>query len=297
MDKSTKDIKGRLIVIYTSAYQIHDTDDKGYSCRDEYLLVNSVGYYEFDEPYGATHRKNGRKDYYLSYNHAGNVKVRVKQKNYEIGAGTVFIYRPFEEQYYGQANKEPIASYWVHFTGYGLLELLEKAGLGEENIFVTGTNDEIPELFEKLIIEVFEKQSSFEFLSALLLQQIIFSITRRISSNNQKVISAKQLRINETINHIHRNYEKNISIVELANIAGFSPSRYSGIFRELFNVSPKQYLIKYRLQKAKELMRHTNLTIKQISNLAGFEDQLYFSRLFKKYEKLSPLEYKKKLKT
>lgn len=280
---------------YTSAYQVPDIDDKGYNCKDEYLYINSVGYYRFDEPFGPAHRKSGRNDYYLSYNHAGNVKVRVKKKDYEIGGGNVFIYRPFEEQYYGQANKEPIASYWVHFTGYEVAELLEKAGLGKENIFFIGINDEIPYLFERLIDEIFEKQNSYKFLSALLLEQIIFLITRKTFSNNQETLSTKRLMINQSINYIHRNYEKKISIVKLSDIAGFSTSRYSGIFKELFNLSPQQYLINYRLQKAKELLRHTNLTIKQISNLTGFEDQLYFSRLFKKYEKYSPLNFKKNL--
>jgi len=100
VNKDVSDLK------YTEGYQIYDPEDKGFATREERLFVNHCGYYEFDEPYGATHRKHGRKDYYLSYNHSGKMKVKSKQKIYEIGEGTVFVYRPYEEQYYGQANKD-----------------------------------------------------------------------------------------------------------------------------------------------------------------------------------------------
>lgn len=82
-----------------------------------------------------------------------------------------------------------------------------------------------------------------------------------------------------------------LNLPDNAQFTGLSPSRYSSVFKEVYGVSPQNYLVNYRLRKAKELMRHTNLTIKQISSLTGFEDQLYFSRLFKKHEKMSPKVY------
>jgi len=94
--------------------------------------------------------------------------------------------------------------------------------------------------------------------------------------------------------YIYKNYNKKITVSELANIANLSISRYSSLFRKIIGVSPQQYIIHYRLEKACELMQHTNLNIKQIAIITGFYDQLYFSRLFKKYYKMNPSQYMKR---
>jgi len=283
---------------YQSEYRLPDIDDKGYLSRDEYLLVNCVGYYEFDEPYGATYRKYGRKDYYLSYNYSGTMKVKANGEEHKLEGGTVLIYKPNEEQYYGQANKYPISNYWVHFTGYGAAELLLKANLDNGSIFQIDINNEIPVLFEKIMNEVGDKKYYYEYTSAAFLINIIFEISRRLQfTNANKHESDREKRINQSVSFIHKNYSKNITITELSNMAGITVNYYSNVFKELIGVSPMQYIINFRLQKAKELMCYSNLNIRQIASLVGFDDQLYFSRLFKKYENLSPLDFIKNRRT
>jgi len=279
-------------VIYRSAYRIPDTDDRGFASKDEYLLVNSVGFYGFDDPWGATSRKRGRFDFYLSYNHDGIMKVLSGNNICEIGPGTVFIYRPNEEQYYGQANNITIANYWVHFTGYGATEMLIKSNLAQGNIFIIGVDNEITDLFDKMMNEIADKSHNFEVFSASILMQIFSIISRKLVSNNSIVhMNERDLLINSTVNFIHKNFANEIKVSTLANMACLSPNRYSDVFKKITGLSPKQYLISLRLQKAKELMTNTSLSIKQISSLVGITDQLYFSKLFKLYEKISPSEF------
>lgn len=276
---------------YVAEYQIPDSDDKGHSSNKEYLVVNCVGYYEFDEIYGATHRPNGRKDFYLSYNHSGSMKVRSNGINQIIHGGTVFIYRPFEEQYYGQAGKDPISNYWVHFSGYGVQEVLSKAGLEEVNIFSTGTSDIIPQLFEMMIAEVEKKRHNYELIASAILQQLIYHISRKLPCNNSIKVNEKYTRIKQTMDYIHKHYSEKLTLQKLSYIAGLSSSRYSSLFKEYCGLSPQQYIINFKLEKAQELISHTNLNIRQISSLIGFQDQLYFSRLFRKYKNTSPSEF------
>ena len=280
---------------YTGGYQITDDNDKGFSTREERIFINCAGYYEFDEPFGATHRKHGRKDYLLFYNHAGSMKIKSAGKIYEVDKSAIIIYRPFEEQYYGQANKQPISNYWVHFTGYVIDELLFNAGLGEGTIFYTGESNEFPVFFEAIINELAEKTYNYKYISASLLEQLLFVISRKLTFNSDEDVKKRDLRINNTVNFIQRNYSKNVTVNELAEIAGLSPNRYSNVFKDLIGVSPQQYLINFRLKKAKELMGHTSLNIKQIASLTGFDNQLYFSRIFRKYENISPSGYMKKI--
>ncbi|MBP1989928.1 AraC family transcriptional regulator [Paenibacillus eucommiae] len=275
-------------------YRIPDQLDKGHHSREDYLLINCLGY-EYDEPAGLANREQGRVDFLLSYLHRGTMKVKIANQEQIISAGTVFIGKPYERQYYAKIGEEPTESYWLHFTGYGVTELLIKAKLWGDSFFVTGINDDIPRLFERIIEEEAERQINFEHISASLLQELIFTISRNISIKEQiKDMNPRELDLHTSFNLLHKNYAKKLTVTELAAHIGLSTSRYTSVFKQYTGLSPQQYLIQYRLQKAKELINNTQLNIRQIAALVGFDDQMYFSRLFKKYEHMSPIEFRKK---
>lgn len=278
---------------FKSAYRIAEPNDRGIGSNDDYITINCAGYYELDEPGRINRRKSGRHDYLLCYNHAGLIKAEFGGQQYPIAEGTVFIYKPHEEQYFGQANSDKFANYWVHFTGYGVMELLIKAKLWDRPMFKVGKSSELIELFESMIGELSEKQVNFEALSASLFHQLIFQISRKWSLQNKRNhMSLRDLEMSRSLDYLHQNFDRKTTVRELADRIGLSPTRYSAVFRAYTGCSPQQYLINYRLQRAKEWMLHTHLSIKQIASLAGFEDQLYFSKLFKKHEKMSPYHYK-----
>lgn len=111
-----------------ASHRVSENDDTGTLDSKSFILVNCTGYDEFDEPCQPCHRKKGRDDYYLAYTHNGFMLVRFSRKDYYLGEGDLFLYKPHEEQYYGQVDKENCSSYWVHFTGYGAHEAKVKAG-------------------------------------------------------------------------------------------------------------------------------------------------------------------------
>jgi len=278
---------------YQYAYRVADLIDSGNHSREDYLIINSIGY-EYDEPAGVANREKGRLDFLLSYLHSGSMKVRIGDDERTVPAGTVFIGKPFERQFYAKSGKEPTGSYWLHFTGYGVTDLLIKAKLWNDSFFFTGVNDDIPRLFARIIEEEVERQPSFEQISASLLQELIFTVTRKLAIREQvERLNPQELMLYTSFNLLHKNYARKLTVQDLAAQAGFSASRYTSIFKAHTGLSPQQYLIQYRLRKAKDLMRHTQLNIRQIASLAGFDDQLYFSRLFKKYEGVAPLDYRK----
>lgn len=292
-DRANHQPEGTIAMKHQYAYRVPDPDDKGHHSREDYLIVNCVGY-EYDEPAGIGNRERGRVDYLLSYLHSGSMKVRVANEERTIGAGTVFIAKPYERQYYAKTGQAPTGSYWLHYTGYGVTDLLIKAKLWNDSIFVTGVNDDIPRLFERIIEEEAERQPSFEHISACLVQELIFTVSRKVSIHEQVAqMNPREQVLYASFNLLHRNYARKLTVQELAAHAGLSVSRYTSVFKQYTGLSPQQYLIRYRLQKAKDLIRHTQLSIRQIASLTGFDDQLYFSRLFRKYEHLSPLEYRK----
>ena len=281
----------RFAIAYDSKPDDIDNDTE---VMDQRIFINCAGYYEYDDPGGATHRKKGRKDYLVSYNHAGKMKIKIKGELMEIPGGTVFLYAPREEQYYGQADRNPIMNYWIHFSGYGIEELLSETGLSGMSLFNIGINDEIPALIGRVTEELSEKKQNYRKIAESLLERLFYYISTEHFRDKAKSPQRTDPRISQAIAFIHENYKSRLTLHGLAKSASMGVTRFTDLFREATGQSPVQYLISYRIQKAKELMAFTSYSIKQISSFVGFDNQLYFCRVFKKLEKIPPSAYRRK---
>lgn len=96
----------------------------------------------------------------------------------------------------------------------------------------------------------------------------------------------------ESIKYIHKNYNKTITLNELAQIENYSPNYYNNWFKEKMEVNPIDYIQKLRLNRAQYLLKNTDLTILQIAQQIGYEYQSSLNRLFKKYKLNSPSYYR-----
>lgn len=135
-----------------------------------------------------------------------------------------------------------------------------------------------------------------ELLSALVnlknkyeIQQSSFNdIFNTATARNTPVQIASVLK-----DYLIKNYNKDINLNLIANNMNYSPSYLTKIFYQFYECSPSKYLINLRIQKAQQLLLHNpELSIRQIGESIGYEDQGYFSRIFKKQTGLSPLEYR-----
>jgi AraC-like DNA-binding protein len=93
--------------------------------------------------------------------------------------------------------------------------------------------------------------------------------------------------------HLEKNFNKDISISSLANDYGYSEVHFINQFKLYYNYTPKAYVTYLRLQKAKQLLSTTNMLSKEIAFMCGFNDELYFTRIFKKHTGLSPKQFRR----
>ena len=98
--------------------------------------------------------------------------------------------------------------------------------------------------------------------------------------------------ITKVLTYINVNYNKQLTLDELSEKVGYSKSRFSHIFLDIVGMSPIKYMNDIRLKNSCELLHSTNLTIAEIAQSCGFNDPLYFSRIFKKKYKISPKQYR-----
>ena len=118
-----------------------------------------------------------------------------------------------------------------------------------------------------------------------------------IKAATLKSANKKHIKIYEQVAHyIEENYQNDISLQEVADFTGVSLSYVSWIFKEISNKNFLDYLNSYRILKAKELLVKTDLTVEKIAEQVGIYSGNTLIRIFKKYEGMTPGQYRTKRK-
>ena len=126
----------------------------------------------------------------------------------------------------------------------------------------------------------------------LYLYQLLNIVARKYALRRGNVSKKGESRINDACKKIYENIKDPPSVSELAAECCLSESRFIHLFREVTEHSYTDFVITIRVEKAKELLLGTNMSVRDISEAVGFDDQNYFSRCFRKKEGVSPREYK-----
>ncbi len=98
--------------------------------------------------------------------------------------------------------------------------------------------------------------------------------------------------LQRVMNFLEENYHKQITLEDVSKIALLSPFRFSHVFREEMGLTFINYLTKTRINKAKVLLKETNLSLSEVACKVGFSDQSYFTKVFKKIESITPREFR-----
>lgn len=98
-------------------------------------------------------------------------------------------------------------------------------------------------------------------------------------------------KLEPAINYIRQNLNRNISISELSAFMGYSDNYFSAYFKKHIGYTPNRYINMLKIEKAKELIMYTSLSITEIADKLGFESIHYFSKVFKQITGISPTNY------
>jgi AraC-like DNA-binding protein len=206
--------------------------------------------------------------------------------------GQFFLMPAGTLQSYSAINNNPFLKYWCHFT----------ATVGERNLFdiikppyYFQVKDSF--LLESLFKELIEAMKSRDITAPLkvkssMLQIISYYIENSLDLNSVLSESLTSERIGTVINYINTHLSEHITVESLAGQLHFHPNYFSRFFKSYLGVSPMQYLHRVRMQKAKELLKQTDLPVTVIAEQTGFKDLFYFSNTFKNYSGYSPSEYR-----
>lgn len=216
-------------------------------------------------------------------------------ENYEIHENMGFLIEPAHINTYCADREDPWEYAWIEFDGLKAREILESAGLSTEHPIFLPQSEQAGTLLKDELFHLASSktQSSYHLIGHLFL---IMDALLSGSSSRRKTQNGKrtQFYTNEAIAFISANYPFSITVEDMANRLNLDRSYFGKIFRENMGQSPQEFLIRYRLSKAAELLKTTDLSIKDISVQVGYPNQLHFSRAFKNVYGLSPRSYRQK---
>lgn len=178
---------------------------------------------------------------------------------------------------------------WIEFDGLRVKSILESAGFTPDApIYKARFKDLREEMMHEMLYMTQNRNSSpFHLIGHLYL--FLDYLTR--SSARTRIQQGSQLRdfyINEALHFIEHNFQNDISVEDIAAVCGLNRSYFGKIFKKAIGKSPQEFLLNYRMAKAAELLKLTQLSIGDISNAVGYENQLHFSRAFKNIYGESP---------
>lgn len=183
--------------------------------------------------------------------------------------------------------------YYIGFNGPTINTVISKMPIIQENqIFDIGLNEELEDLFRKAISNAQKEgkqQLIQQYLSGIVMHMIGLILSASFNHNDKKDIDNK---IDTAKSIMMENIYKNIDLIQIAGELNMSYSYLRKTFKKATGYSPNQYFQEMKIKKAKELLFSTNVSIKEICFILGYNSPEYFTNLFKKQVGKTPTEYR-----
>lgn len=263
--------------------------------KSKELIVISAGTYHVKKKKRVpTLRPKGRIDYQLLYIASGKAHFYFDGKDTVVPAGHMVIYVPREEQRYEYFGEDKTEAYWVHFTGSNVKGIMRHFDIPyKENYFYSGSSEEYKTLFNSMIHELRTLPVCYEEMIEMNLRQLFMVIQRTRLERKPAVNTFAQAEVSFARRYFFEHYSDEINISDFAQSRHMSVSWFMRNFKQVTGVSPMQYILNLRIENAQMLLETTSYSVNEISSIVGYENQLYFSRIFKKQKGVSPTEYRK----
>jgi AraC-like DNA-binding protein len=162
-----------------------------------------------------------------------------------------------------------------------LLRLLGKMVSGKEDILSPDSLMVKPKLEDSLLCKI-------HGMMTYLIGDVIEK--NNLTSNSQELAAFQ--RFDAAINFMDLNYDTNPSLKKIAGKVFMAPASFHRSFKSSFGITPFDYMLTKRLSKARQLLSTTSLSIKEIASECGYENEFYFSRVFKKRFGVSPSQHR-----
>jgi len=266
--------------------------------RSKPIIVGSCGAYRLTTKKRLpTWSPHGRVDYQLLYVAAGKAHFYIGGEDKVVTAGHMVLYQPKEEQHYEYFGADKPEVYWVHFTGGDVRNTLRHYDIPlNDHVFYCGTPSTYVLLFKQMIEELQTCRVGYEELLEMCFRELLLVVQRTRLEKPSIVSTQVQEEMAFARQYFHEHYNEPINIEDFAQSRHMSISLFMRNFKKVYEISPKQYILNLRMNNAQSLLETTDYTVSEIAAIVGYDNPLYFSRLYHKQKGQAPTDYRKLLK-
>ncbi|WP_040197016.1 AraC family transcriptional regulator [Candidatus Soleaferrea massiliensis] len=234
-----------------------------------------------------------RDHFLVHYILSGKGTYTYGDNTYELAKGDLFIIYPSEVTIYKADDELPWEYCWVGFNGTEAEKLLRCTDLTPENPVLHYDRDGKmrDHLFKIYKSQGNQLQNESRMTGYLYL---FLSFLMEISTKQQDRDISGISYIEAAVKYVQHNFSRDIDVCDIAQNIGVSRSHLYRLFIKHLGMPPNEYLSRFRINQACSLLRHSDLSIGEIANSVGFLDQLYFSRVFKKFKGTPPSKYNRR---
>ena len=212
-----------------------------------------------------------------------------------VTSGHMVLYQPKEIQKYIYYVEDHPEVFCIHFTGYDVKNILTYHGIPlDQHVFYSRTLPEYKMLFRKIIRELQQCKYGYEDYIASMFNTILLLVSRQQQEGENVEINIPE-EIEAAVAYFNENYNTKISVEDYAESLHISTNWFIRNFKQYMKISPAQYILSLRMVNAQSLSENTDYKIGEIAEIVGYDNQLYFSRVFRKEYGVSPVQYRKKM--
>lgn len=227
-------------------------------------------------------------EFLIHYIHSGKGTFYCDGKVYNLCAGQAFLIAEKRGVYIAD-RAQPWTYSWIRFSGETGRRFLRTLNLSSDNpIYTTENHDAVMNCLKRINATV---KSENEFLIHAVFLELFGTMVRFSANETFSPRNAADEFIDKCKSFLLTNYEKKITASDLADAAGVEYSYLFRLFKKNLGVSPGNYIIDFKLDKAAAMIREFGKPVGEAAAAVGYDDRVAFSKLFKMRYGVSPSVY------
>ncbi|WP_166260489.1 AraC family transcriptional regulator [Marinobacter salicampi] len=229
-------------------------------------------------------------DHLLIYCTEGGAYLSIDDEPCMVKAGDLVLLPAGAAHRYTAAPDHPWSIHWVHYTGPLAADFRDHMGFTEGvNLLHLGRQPRLLVDFSGLLAV---RQTGFRTAGLVHVANRLRQLLAAIPLSAGEAAVAHQPDLDTIHAYMREHLKERITLGQLAELAGQSPAHFATRYRTLTGVSPIQHFLHLKVEQACQMLDSSELSFTQISSDLGYDDNYYFSRLFKKVMGQSPTEYR-----
>jgi AraC family transcriptional regulator of arabinose operon len=248
--------------------------------------IHRLGLHEVMPPC-MVNRPEGTGDYLFMLFH-GDIRIKYRAKDHVWPASSMMMWTPKDGHFYGKESDHWNHS-WFHCAGRAVAQILKASRFPTDKPFeVTDAS-----LMEHYLLETVTELNGWrgpnEMILRNLFENFILALVRQEFAKTKRLAPARLL---EVKSYMEQHFAENLRLPDLAKSIGWSVPHFCTEFGHFFGIPAIQYIQQLRMNQAAYLLRDHNRRISEIAGLVGYPDVYAFSKMFKRYQGVSPLKFR-----